>query len=239
MSRLRNDIDLYERHASEWWDPSSPRFRSLQQVNRFRVGLIREWLGAQLAGSLVVDLGCGGGLLAHPLSGMGARVIGVDVSGGSLREAARRSGVRGRSNGLGWTRGDVCRVPLLSSCADHAVLADVVEHVEEPAAAIGEAARLLRAGGFLYVNTLNRTPLSALLAVHLSEGIGLVPRGTHDPKLFVTPGEIQRAGEAAGLRLEKLQGESPDLWPTVRTWRVHLKKSRSTAVAYSALLRKI
>ena len=238
MSADRNDLDLYERHASEWWDPRSPNFRSLQQVNRFRVELITAWLGPRLPGSLVVDLGCGGGLLAHPLSGLGARVVGLDISGGSLREAARQAGAKGNGNGLAWARGDVCRTPLGGACADHVVLADVVEHLEDPAAAIREAARLLRQGGFLYVHTLNRTRQAAFLAVHLSEGVGLVPKGTHDPALFVTPDEVRSAGESAGLQLERFQGESPDLLRTVTTWRVHLKRSRSLAVAYSALLTK-
>jgi 2-polyprenyl-6-hydroxyphenyl methylase/3-demethylubiquinone-9 3-methyltransferase len=237
VNRTRNDLDLYERHAAEWWDPRSPRFRSLQQVNRFRVELIGSWIGERLLGALVVDLGCGGGLLAHPLAERGARVVGVDLSGASLDVASGRTGASaGRL--LAWARADVGRTPLASGCADHVVLADVVEHLEHPERAVAEAGRLLRPGGALYVNTLNRTRRAALLAVHLSEGVGLVPKGTHDPELFVTPDELRRAGEAAGLRLERLQGESPDLLRTVTTWRVHLRRSRSLAVAYSALFIK-
>jgi 2-polyprenyl-6-hydroxyphenyl methylase/3-demethylubiquinone-9 3-methyltransferase len=240
VKRVRNDLDLYERHADEWWDTRSPTFRSLQQVNVFRIGLIETWIGPRLPGARVVDLGCGGGLLAHPLAERGAQVVGIDLSRASLRAASRRPSLEEADGGtVAWSVGDVASAPLASGSADHVLLADVVEHLDEPESAVAEAARLLRPGGTLYVNTLNRTRRAAVLAVHVSEGIGLVPRGTHDPALFVTPDELRAAGEAAGLQLDRLQGESPGLLRTLGTWRVHLRRSRSLAVAYSALFTKL
>jgi 2-polyprenyl-6-hydroxyphenyl methylase/3-demethylubiquinone-9 3-methyltransferase len=229
----RNDLDLYERQASDWWDERSHAFRSLHGVNRFRVHLIAEWLGDRVKGARVVDLGCGGGLLAQSMLAGGASVVGIDLSHGSVRAA--RQHLDGRSL---FAQGDVCKAPLSSGCADIVLLADVLEHLHEPDAALHEAARLLRPGGLAYVNTINRSWRARLLAVTVAEGLGLVPRGTHDPALFIRPDELERAAGRAGMHLVRLQGEVPDLIRTVRRWTIELSKSASQAVTYSALLEK-
>ncbi len=234
MSQVRNDLDLYERHAADWWDERSHTFRSLHAVNRFRVALLEEWLNGRLRGARVVDLGCGGGLMSAPLAERGASVVGVDLSHASLNAARGR----GPNGACAFVRGDVRRAPLRAACADMVLLADVLEHLPDPAAALREAGRLVRPGGLVYVNTINRTARARLLAVALAEGLGLVPRGTHDPALFIGPRELERQAAAAGLRLVRLQGEVPALWRTLRRWTVELRKSESAAVTYSALFEK-
>lgn len=229
----RNDLDLYERRAGDWWDERSHAFRSLHGINRFRARLLDEWLGERLRGARVVDLGCGGGLLAQAMLERGASVIGVDLSHASLRAA--REHLNGRS---AFVRGDAVRVPLRAECADVVLLADVLEHLSDPASALSEAGRLLRAGGLAYVNTINRGWRARLLAVSVAEGLGFVPRGTHDPALFLRPEEVERAATAAGLRMVRIQGEAPALLRTVRHWTVELKKCASMAVIYSALFEK-
>jgi len=229
----RNDLDLYERQAGDWWDERSRAFRSLHGVNRFRAGLVAEWFGERLRGAHVVDLGCGGGLLAHSMLAGGARVVGVDLSLASLRAAREKlDGPRL------FVQGDAGRAPVRTGCADIVLLADVLEHMSEPESALREAARLLRPGGLAYVNTINRSWRARLLAVTVAEGLGLVPRGTHDPALFIRPSELQLAAERAGLSVLRVQGEAPDLLRTVRRWTIELTKSASTAVIYSALLEK-
>jgi len=226
-----NDPDLYERHAREWWDPHSRTFRSLRSISELRVGLIREWLQGGLAGLRVADLGCGGGLLSVPLAGDGARLVGVDLGSGGLAEARSRCGAR-------FVRGDLLRAPLQSASVDLVVLADVVEHLANFEGALLEAARVLVPGGFCFVSTLNRTRRAKRLAVDLAEGVGLVPRGTHDARLFVAPEQLESAGADAGLRVERIQGESIDLWRTLRRGAIALRRSDDTSVTYCALLRK-
>jgi 2-polyprenyl-6-hydroxyphenyl methylase/3-demethylubiquinone-9 3-methyltransferase len=118
------------------------------------------------------------------------------------------------------------------------LLADVLEHIPDHHQALAEAARIVRASGWVYVNTINRTLRAHLLAVLLAEGVGLIPRGTHDPKLFLRPEELRRSAERLGLRLEQVCGEAPVLWQTLRTWTLRLRPSNSLALGYSALLRK-
>jgi 2-polyprenyl-6-hydroxyphenyl methylase / 3-demethylubiquinone-9 3-methyltransferase len=226
-----NDLTIYERHANEWWDERSPTFRSLHTVNEFRVALLEDWLGSELDRRIVVDLGCGGGLLARPLASAGARVVGIDTSPRSLRAASEKVGHR-------FVCADALRTPLASGSADVVLLADVIEHLADPSAALREAARLLRRGGVCFVSTINRTRRAKWLAVRLAEGIGLMPRGTHDSELFITPDELRVRARACGLELEALQGESIDLWRTVRRWAITLERSADLSVGYSALFCK-
>lgn len=226
-----NDLDLYEREAHAWWDPHSHAFRSLHAVNALRRELFAEWFGPRMDGRTVVDLGCGGGLLAAWFADAGARVAGIDLSPGSARAASDHVA------GL-YARGDAERAPFGDACADVVVLADVLEHVPRPAAVLAEAARVLRPGGACFVSTLNRTRRARVLGVWLAEGLGLVPRGTHDARMFVTPDELARWAGACGLTVETLQGESLDVARTLRRWTVVLRRGTSTAITYSALLRR-
>ncbi|MFO0981333.1 MAG: bifunctional 2-polyprenyl-6-hydroxyphenol methylase/3-demethylubiquinol 3-O-methyltransferase UbiG [Planctomycetota bacterium] len=231
---MRNDLTIYEHHGHEWWDPRSPRFRTLQQLNRFRLSLVQEWLGARLRDRLVVDLGCGGGLLSEPLCALGARVVGLDVSLESLRSAHRR----GSKNAL-YARADITRVPLRPAIADVVLAADVLEHLPDYRPAVAHAAELLKRGGHLYVNTLNKTWLARLVAVHLGESLlHVVPRGTHDPALFIPPGDLTAAARACGLELVAIQGEAPAVRATLRQRVVTFRKANSVALTYSALFRK-
>jgi len=234
----RNDLTLYERHAHGWWDPNEPFFRSLRSVKRFHVRLLDDLVGdaGALKGATVVDLGCGGGLFAMELSERGAGVIGVDLSAGSL--AAGRAEADRRSANVRFVRADLRRTPLPSRCADLVLLSDVVEHVDDPRPALREAARLLVPGGALFVNTFDSGFLSALLVVHLGEGLGLVPKGTHDPALFVSPSDLELHAAGCGLRLERLQREAPALLASLFTRTVKLRKSR-LGCGYTAWFRKV
>src|SRR5262245_7725976 len=192
---MRNDQTIYERNASEWWNPSSPAFRSLHAVNSYRVALVLDWLGTDWRGKVVVDLGCGGGLMAGPFAHAGARVVGLDLSQGSVRAASERIGAR-------FVLGDALHVPLQDESADFVLLADVLEHVEDPEQVVRESARVLRPGGRVYVSTINRTRRAAWIGVRLAEGVGLVPRGTHDPDKFLAPEELTEIAGRHGLELE-------------------------------------
>ena len=228
---MRNDLSIYERHANEWWNPRSAAFRSLRGVNAFRVELVLEWLGMELAGAMVVDTGCGGGLMVEPLIEEGAHVLGLDLSAASLRVARGRLGAR-------FVRADESRLPVASGSADVVLLADVLEHVPSVEAALTEAARVLRKGGACFVNTINRTARARWIAVHLAEGVGLVPRGTHDPEMFVDAAELVRAAKRLGFDLERTQGEGIDVPLTIRRWTVALRRSEDLSIGYCMLFRK-
>lgn len=230
---MPEDPALFERHASDWWNERSAAFRSLHRIQRFRMARLEEWCGP-FAGLRVVDLGCGGGLFAEAIAARGARVIGIDRGPRSLAAARQKPG-GARAH---YVQADLCRTPLRSQSADLVLLADVVEHVDDVAAAVAEAARLLRPGGRLFVNTLNRTLRARLLAVTLSESLRLVPPGTHDPRKFVQPVELLRHATTAGLELVRLEGESPRILSTIRHWAIEVRSSRDLSVLYSALFEK-
>ncbi|MCA8955490.1 MAG: 3-demethylubiquinone-9 3-O-methyltransferase [Planctomycetes bacterium] len=234
MARQRhNDLEIYDRHGRGWWDEHDRTFASLRSVAGFRRGVLESWLPRGVAGLRVVDLGCGGGLWAVPLAESGANVVGVDRSLESLRTALQRASHRCR-----FVRADLNDPPLADGCADLVVLADVIEHLDDPQIAVYQAARLLVPGGLLYVSTLNRTRRAGVLAVALAEGLGLIPRGTHDPKRFVRPEALDDMAGRCGLRRQNLQGEALAWWPTLRRWAVVLRRGRSSAVSYAALFRK-
>jgi 2-polyprenyl-6-hydroxyphenyl methylase/3-demethylubiquinone-9 3-methyltransferase len=229
-----NDLELYERHADEWWDTESRAFRSLHSVNRFRVARLIASLGARgvsVRGALALDLGSGGGIVAGLLGAAGARVVCLDRSRGSL--AAARRGCDPTPMGL--VLGDVTDPPFAAASADLVVLSDVLEHITEPGLALEAAARLVRAGGHVYTSTINRTRRARLLAVEVAERLGFVPRGTHDHRLFVRPETLERAARAAGLTLVAHVGEGVDLAATLRRRRIVARPSRSLAVAYQSL----
>jgi 2-polyprenyl-6-hydroxyphenyl methylase/3-demethylubiquinone-9 3-methyltransferase len=225
-------MDLFDRDG--WWDPACRAFASLRAVTGFRLVVLRRWLPGSWTQRTVVDLGCGGGLLAVPLADAGARVIGVDTS----RRALRAGRARGSSTFLP-VAGDLLQSPLGDRAADVVLLADVLEHVVEPAGAVAEAARLLRPRGHLFVNTIDRSPLARLLAITLGEGLGFVPRGTHDARLFVRPQELDAMAAAVGLRLRARIGEAPRFWRTLRSGAVALRESPRILAGYAALYERV
>jgi 2-polyprenyl-6-hydroxyphenyl methylase/3-demethylubiquinone-9 3-methyltransferase len=231
----RNDLSIYDQHAATWWRPDSKAFRSLRAVCAHDLDLIRAEWGPRLAGARVADLGCGGGFLALDLAELGACVTGVDLSEASLvegRERARQCGLRAR-----FVRADLEDCPLESGGFDFVLLHDVLEHVGDARRAVVEAARLLRAGGELYVSTIDRGFLSTLQVVWLGEGLGFIPRGTHDPRLFLRPDELVELGRAAGLSTRRTIRRRPDLLATLRERTIRLRTAHR-GPTYAAFLVK-
>lgn len=215
-----------------WSDPASAEFRSLRRTTGFRLELLQRWLPGEWRGRVVLDLGCGGGLMAAPLAAAGARVLGIDIALAALRDGIASGG------GHRAVLADLAELPIADGTADVVLLADVLEHVAAPAAVIAAAARALRPGGHLFVNTIHRTLRSRLLAITLAEGLGYVPRGTHRWSQFVTPRELDAMAAANRLFRVQRTGEVPRLVPTLRERAIVLKESASLAVAYAALYRR-
>jgi len=222
---------LFDR--TDWWDLECREFASLRSVSAFRLDLLRRWLPGEWGNRTVVDLGCGGGFLAVPLARAGARVLGVDTARRALLAGM------GRERTFLPVAGDLLTAPFADGSADVVLLADVLEHVVEPRLAIREAARLLRPGGHLFVNTIHRTWRSRVLAITLGEGLGFIPRGTHRWSMFVTPDELDVMTADSGLQRRARTGEAPVLWRTAISRTVVLRESPSLAVGYAALFQRI
>jgi 2-polyprenyl-6-hydroxyphenyl methylase/3-demethylubiquinone-9 3-methyltransferase len=223
----RNDIRLYDVLVDEWWS-SSLAFAGLRWIAAARAALMPP---AARSGAVLVDLGCGGGLLAPHVARLGYRHIGVDRSGSALGVAAR--------HGVVAVHADAAAVPLADGCADVVSAGEILEHVPTPSTVVSEACRLLRPGGTLVVDTVNATALARLIVVTLGERVTrLAPRGLHDPKLFVRPDLVRSVGRQNGVVLT-VRGVRPavgDLlrWLVNRHGDVRLVPTFTTGVLYQA-----
>ncbi|GAA3042597.1 2-polyprenyl-6-hydroxyphenyl methylase / 3-demethylubiquinone-9 3-methyltransferase [Actinokineospora globicatena] len=187
---------LYDDLAAQWWRPRGA-FAALHWLAKARAALIPT---ARRPGAVLVDLGCGGGLLAPHISGKGYLHVGVDLSREGPRLAA--------AHGVKAVQGDVLAVPLRPGCADVVVLGEVLEHLADLPRAVEAACRLLRPGGLLVLDTLADTALSRFLAITVAERLPGVPRGVHDPALLVDRDLLVRECARHGVRL-RLRGIRP------------------------------
>ena len=180
-------------------------------------------------GAVLVDLGCGAGLLAPHVAGKGYRHVGVDLVTSALEQAG--------GHGVLPVRGDATAVPLRDGCADVVSAGELLEHVVDLRAAVREACRLLRPGGILVLDTLNATLAARLLAVTVAERIpGAAPRGIHDPKLFVDVRLLRSECARHGVELN-VRGVRPSVGGLVRWLAGHkgevaMVPTWSTAVLY-------
>ncbi|KIR62739.1 methyltransferase domain-containing protein [Micromonospora haikouensis] len=201
-----NDPRQYDDLADEWWRPDGA-FAMLHWLARARAALVPP---ATRPDALLVDLGCGAGLLAPHVAGKGYRHVGVDLTRSALAQAA--------AHGVTPVNGDATAVPLADGCADVVAAGELLEHVPDWRAAVAEACRLLRPGGLLVLDTLNDTALSRLVAVEIGERLPTVPRGIHDPRLFVDDRELIAECARHGVEL-RVRGVRPEVGGTLR-WLV-------------------
>ena len=190
--------------AHRWWDPTS-EFRPLHEINPLRLAHI-ERLAGGLSGKRVLDVGCGGGILAEAMAGKGADVTGIDLAERPLKVAALHALETG-------SRVDYRLASAEEMAAEAPGAFDVVtcmellEHVPDPASTIAACARLARPGGRVFFSTLNRNPKSYLFAVVGAEYLlKLLPKGTHDYARFIRPSELAADCRSAGLAIADLTG---------------------------------
>jgi 2-polyprenyl-6-hydroxyphenyl methylase/3-demethylubiquinone-9 3-methyltransferase len=223
----RNDLRQYEVLAGEWWRPSGA-FAMLHWLAAARAALIPP---AARSGALLVDLGCGAGLLAPHIDGLGYRHVGVDLVHGSLGQA--------REHRVEPVRADVHALPFTDASVDVVSAGEILEHVADPSTVVSEACRILRAGGLLVVDTINATRWARFLTVTVAERVpGLAPKGIHDPRLFVPPDLLRDVCAAQGVSLT-VRGIKPAAlgltrWLLTRNGRVPIVPSGSTAALYQA-----
>lgn len=208
------EIEKFRRMAEEWWDPRG-KFRPLHRFNPVRLGFLKERLcrhfakdpkaDRPLSGLRLLDIGAGGGLVAEPLTRLGAEVVGIDATARNV-EVAR---IHAAEGGLAIDYRHAAAEDLAEAGESFdAVLAlEIVEHVASLDAFVAASARMVRPGGLMVVATLNRTMKAFALAIVGAEYVlGWLPRGTHDWKKFVRPSELEAAMRASGLALTETAG---------------------------------
>lgn len=198
--------------AEDWWDPKGSS-AMLHKLNPVRLRFIREAINTHwqveptarhpLSGKAAIDIGCGAGLLAEPLARLGARMTGVDAAPENIAAAQAHAAAMGLE--IAYRCADIAtfegRFDLVTSM-------EVVEHVVDPAAFIRALSDRLAPDGLMILSTPNRTSLARLAMITVGEGSGAIPKGTHDWDKFLTPEELTGFLEAAGLRVQKMQGIS-------------------------------
>lgn len=208
------EAEHFGRLAADWWNPKGAS-AMLHRLNPPRLRYIREAIDAHwggdpnsftpLASRTALDVGCGAGLLCEPLARLGAQVTGVDAAPeniGAARAHAQASGLT-----IDYSAGEF-ENEVKGRTFDLVTSMEVIEHVSDPAAFVAGLAAALAPGGLMILSTPNRTPLSRLAMITVGEGLGMIPRGTHDHAKFITPDELTALLADAGLEVADLRGLS-------------------------------
>lgn len=194
----------FSRYADDWWNPRGA-MRTLHVINPVRLDYIDHRVG--LAGKRILDLGCGGGLLAEAMAERDAHVTGADLSAELITAASRHASERGFD--IDYVHGDA-ETLLKSGGAgkfDAVTCLEMLEHVDDPGAVVGACTKLVRPGGDIVFSTLNRTLEAWLLAIVGAEYVtGLLPRGTHDYARFIRPAELAACARDCGLDVIDISG---------------------------------
>lgn len=190
--------------AHRWWDPEG-EFKPLHQINPLRL----DWIDAlaRLTGKSVVDVGCGGGILAEAMAGRGADVLGIDLSTKPLRVAQLHALESGAAR-LRYR--EVSAEALAAEApagADVVTCMEMLEHVPEPESVVRALATLVKPGGWVFVSTINRNLKSFAFAIVGAEHVlKLLPKGTHEYARFIRPSELARWVRQAGLVVHEVRG---------------------------------
>jgi 2-polyprenyl-6-hydroxyphenyl methylase / 3-demethylubiquinone-9 3-methyltransferase len=199
------EIDKFSALAHRWWDPNS-EFKPLHDLNPLRLNYIDAIVG--LAGKRVLDVGCGGGILAESMAVRGADVTGIDLSEKALKVAKLHLLESGN-------KVDYRLMPVEELAQQQPGQFDVVtcmemlEHVPDPASTVKACAETVKPGGRVFFSTINRNPKAYLLAIIGAEYLlKMLPRGTHEYAKFIKPSELARYCRNAGLQVNEVIGMS-------------------------------
>ena len=199
------ELAKFDELASRWWDPEGD-FKPLHDLNPLRLGYIDDRV--ELMGQTVLDVGCGGGILAEAMDERGAIVTGIDVGKGSLT-VARLHQLESETK-IDYRQITAEELALQEPCAyDIVTCMELLEHVPDPGSLIRACATLLKPNGHAFFSTINRNPKAYLLAIVGAEYIlRLLPKGTHDYGRFIRPSELDAWARQARLELLGLAGVS-------------------------------
>lgn len=205
---LAEEVAKFDRLAAEWWDPQGP-MAPLHAMNPARMGWIIQRLGGDLTGKRILDVGCGAGLAAEALAQAGAEVVGLDAAGEVL-EAARAHAAAG-GLAIDYRQGTAEALAAAGERFDAVTCLEVVEHVADRALLCRALSTLVKPRGYLFMSTLNRTARAWLTAkVGAEYVLRLLPKGTHDWRMFVRPSELGADLRKAGLLVREVAGLTMD-----------------------------
>jgi 2-polyprenyl-6-hydroxyphenyl methylase/3-demethylubiquinone-9 3-methyltransferase len=200
----RNNLALYDDVAANWWSDDIRWVRTLKNMVPGRLSYfdtLIDWKD-----KAVLDLGCAGGFMAEALEDRGARVTGIDPAKEAV--AAARAHAEGRQ--ITYDVGVGEDLPYRDGTYDVVVCVDVLEHVQDLARVLSEIARVLRPGGLFMFDTINRNPVARLATITVAEDVlRLLPKGTHDPDMFIKPKELKAALVKTGLEPGRMTGLGP------------------------------
>jgi 2-polyprenyl-6-hydroxyphenyl methylase/3-demethylubiquinone-9 3-methyltransferase len=209
-SIVPEEVKQFASHAGDWWDPSGSE-AMLHKLNPVRLKYIRDQVDQHwqvdehsrtpLEGKSALDVGCGAGLLAEPLARLGAKVTGLDASAALIEVARNHAAAMGLE--IDYRAGEVEK---LKGSLDLITCMEVIEHVADPAAFLGALAKRLAPGGLLILSTPNATSWSRLMMITIGEGLGRIPKGTHDFDKFITPERMKQLLGEAGLKCLDVDG---------------------------------
>jgi 2-polyprenyl-6-hydroxyphenyl methylase / 3-demethylubiquinone-9 3-methyltransferase len=189
--------------AARWWDPHS-EFKPLHDINPLRLAWIDKRAG--LKGKRVIDIGCGGGILAESMAAQGADVTGIDLSEKPLKVAQLHLLETGQKVDYRLIAAEEI-AEQLPETFDCVTCMEMLEHVPDPTSTVRAAAALVKPGGWVFFSTLNRNPKSFLLAIIGAEYVlNMLPKGTHEYRRFITPAELAAMVRDAGLTISEFTG---------------------------------
>ena len=198
----QNELDKFSKLADEWWDPNG-KFKPLHLINPLRSKYIAEKIN--LDKLAVLDIGCGGGILAESLTKLGAKVTAIDLSDGPLNVAK----IRAQKMNMDINYQKISSSELLDQKERFDVITclEMLEHVPDPGEIVADCAKLLKPKGHVFFSTINRNLKSMMLAIFGAEYIlNILPRGTHDYEKLIKPSELKQYIDEANLELKEIKG---------------------------------
>jgi 2-polyprenyl-6-hydroxyphenyl methylase/3-demethylubiquinone-9 3-methyltransferase len=205
-----DEVRQFASHAGDWWDPNGSE-AMLHKLNPVRLKYVRDMIDQHwqcdecdrtpLDGKTALDVGCGAGLLAEPLARLGAKITAIDASPELIAVSREHAAAMGLE--IDYRAG---AVEELTGEFDLVTCMEVIEHVADPAAFVAALARRLAADGLLILSTPNQTSWSRLMLIVVGEGLGRIPKGTHDFDKFITPERMKRLLADAGLECLDVEG---------------------------------
>lgn len=194
------EVAKFARLSTAWWNTDGP-LKTLHDINPARLAFIQQYI--DLPGQSILDVGCGGGILCEGMAKLGAKVTGLDVETQAI--ACARAHAMQSQLSIDY----VCQSieSYEASQFENITCMEMLEHVQEPQQVIEHCARLLKEGGYLFLSTLNRTPMAYATAIIGAEYIlGVIPRQTHDFDKFIKPSELAYMVRSAGFEVAGLTG---------------------------------
>jgi len=205
-SPLRNDQDIYNTVADNWWSDDIRWVRTLKNMVPARLKWFDRFFDWQ--NKDVLDLGCAGGFMAEAITDRGPRVFGIDPAQEAIAAARARADYMGQD--INYTVGVGEALPYEDNRFDAVVCVDVLEHVNDLDTVIQEVARVLRPNGVFLFDTINRNPIARLVTITMAEDVlKILPKGTHDPAMFIKPSELENSLAQAGFEIGPMTGLGP------------------------------